>query len=124
MTSDLMILMAILIPFDSLNSSIGGVMCGLGLQNRSAVAQLVGYYLIGIPFACIMAFVNPFHTPPDFGIYWLWIGVTLAMLSAFSIQTFLLLRFNWTDAVQECNRRLREDSLQEEETRPLLINDV
>jgi MATE family multidrug resistance protein len=111
LTYDLLIVMVFLIPFDALNCSLGGVMIGLGLQKQAAIAQLIGYYVLGIPFSAIMAFVNPFHLSPDLGIYWLWIGVAIAMFSAFCMQLFLILRYDWNRAVEACQKRLHDSSI-------------
>ena len=88
-------------------------MCsGLGQQRVSALAQLVGYYAVGLPVAIGLAF-GAVWRGGEYGVYGLWIGVGAAMLAAAIIQLVSLGRCDWAQAAAEAQRRLERGAEEE-----------
>ena len=77
-TATLLKVLSIVVVFDALNNSLGGVMCGLGLQRRAAVAQLTGYYVVGMPISLFIVFGSSRFTGATAASV-LWGGVALSM---------------------------------------------
>ena len=59
---------------------------------KSALAQLAGYYLLGVPFALVLAFYV--YRASSVGVFFLWGGVALAMLAAAAVQLIALCRIH------------------------------
>ena len=71
-----------------------GVLLGIGKPERSAILNLVSYYLIALPVACLLAWVA--HA----GLQGVWFGL-LAGVTVVAISHFVY--FNWTlDWEQRC----------------------
>eukprot|EP00475_Leptophrys_vorax_P044309 TRINITY_DN8833_c0_g3_i1.p1 TRINITY_DN8833_c0_g3~~TRINITY_DN8833_c0_g3_i1.p1 ORF type:complete len:528 (-),score=108.89 TRINITY_DN8833_c0_g3_i1:840-2357(-) len=113
LTSQLLYVLAGLLPFDALNNCMGGIMGGLGLQRKAAVCQLIGYYFIGMPLAVILVF---WVKVPGNGVFWLWGGAALSMFSSSVMQATILWRYNWNQAVTEALARIGEEKRKEEDS--------
>jgi MATE family multidrug resistance protein len=61
--------------FDGIQTVSTGALRGLGETRAPMLANLLGYYALGLPIGLTLCFV--FH----WGIYGLWIGLTLALIS-------------------------------------------
>jgi MATE family multidrug resistance protein len=70
--------------FDGIQTVSTGALRGLGETRIPMLANLVGYWVLGLPLGFILCFV--FH----WGIYGMWIGLTLALIV---IASTLLLRW-------------------------------
>jgi MATE family multidrug resistance protein len=70
--------------FDGIQTVCTGALRGLGETRAPMIANLVGYWVIGLPLGLTLCFVL------HWGIYGLWIGLTLALIV---IATTLLLRW-------------------------------
>jgi MATE family multidrug resistance protein len=70
--------------FDGIQTVSTGALRGLGETRVPMFANLVGYWVVGLPLGLTLCFV--FH----WGVYGLWIGLTLALIL---IATTLLLRW-------------------------------
>ena len=70
--------------FDGVQTVCTGALRGLGETRAPMFANLIGYWLLGLPLGLILCFVL------KRGIYGMWIGLTLALIV---ISTILLLRW-------------------------------
>jgi MATE family multidrug resistance protein len=71
--------------FDGIQTVSTGALRGLGETRAPMLANLVGYWVLGLPLGFVLCFVL------HWGIYGLWIGLTLALIVIASI---LLWRWN------------------------------
>lgn len=70
--------------FDGIQTVSTGALRGLGETRAPMIANLVGYWVIGLPLGLTLCFIL------HWGIYGMWIGLTLALIV---ISTTLLLRW-------------------------------
>jgi MATE family multidrug resistance protein len=70
--------------FDGIQTVCTGALRGLGETRMPMIANLVGYWVLGLPLGLILCFTL------KWGIYGLWIGLTLALII---IASSLLLRW-------------------------------
>jgi MATE family multidrug resistance protein len=84
-TASLLRILPLVVIVDALNNSLGGVMCGLGLQRRAAIAQLTGYYFVGMPVSLLVVFGSSRFTDVA-GASILWGGVALSMSTSSLLQ--------------------------------------
>ena len=103
MTARLLPLVAVVMVLDALSNSMGGVCSGLGLQRYAMLANVLGYYLLGIPMALAIAFL--WLRGSEDGVYGLWGGVALAMLASGIVQCVLIARHDWRTSAAEARRR-------------------
>src|SRR6202522_4614788 len=89
----LLLLAAAFQIFDGIQTVSTGALRGLGETRAPMIANLIGYWVIGLPLGIALCFAL------KWGIYGLWIGLTLALVV---IASTLLLRW-WREA-----RRLTE----------------
>ena len=108
LVSRLLPLVAGVMVVDALSNSLQGVCSGLGLQRVAAYGQVVGYYIVGLPAACALAY-GLLHDSED-GAFGLWGGVGLAMLTAAVMQVVALVRHDWSQSVKEAQRRLEAEA--------------
>jgi MATE family multidrug resistance protein len=80
----LLLIVAAFQIFDGMQTVSTGALRGLGDTRFPMLANLVGYYALGLPLGCFLCF--GLH----WGIYGLWIGLTLALIV---IATSVLLRW-------------------------------
>jgi len=78
--------------FDGVQTICTGALRGLGETRAPMVANLVGYWVMGLPLGLILCFVL------KWGIYGMWIGLTLALIV---ISTILLRRW-YLDSERLC----------------------
>lgn len=107
LTARTMPLLGLVMVVDACSNALGGVCSGLGLQRFSAGAQLVGYYLVGMPLGIYAAF-GPLGGSDD-GVLALWGGTALSMLVAAALQAAALLRHDWSACAAESAARVRRD---------------
>ncbi len=81
----LLLLAAAFQIFDGIQTVSTGALRGLGETRAPMLANLVGYWVLGLPLGLTLCFVL------KWGIYGLWIGLTLALVV---IALTLLLRWN------------------------------
>jgi multidrug resistance protein, MATE family len=70
--------------FDGVQTVCTGALRGLGETRAPMVANFIGYWILGLPLGLILCFVL------KWGIYGMWIGLTLALIV---ISSILLLRW-------------------------------
>jgi MATE family multidrug resistance protein len=107
LASQLVFVLAAIVPLDALSCSLNGVMSGLGLQRVSAFCPFIGSYMVSLPFACTLAFGLKLKG----GIFWLWSGVFLGLLVTVSMYLIVLHRFDWQKAVDDARRRIQVDEI-------------
>ena len=71
--------------FDGIQTVSTGALRGLGETRVPMIANLVGYWVLGLPLGFILCFVL------KWGIYGMWIGLTLSLIV---IASTLLLRWH------------------------------
>jgi multidrug resistance protein, MATE family len=81
----LLVLAAAFQIFDGIQTVSTGALRGLGETRAPMVANFVGYWIIGLPIGLTLCFVL------KWGIYGLWIGLTLALVV---VASWLLMRWN------------------------------
>ena len=77
--------------FDGVQTVCTGALRGLGETRAPMVANFVGYWILGLPLGLILCFIL------KWGIYGMWIGLTLALIVISSI-----LLWRWYQASQQC----------------------
>ena len=107
LTTALLPLLAAILFVDATSNGLGGVCSGLGLQRVSAVGQLVGNYVVGLPLGTTLAFVAVRGV--ESGVLFLWGSVGLSMLTAAAVQLVALLRLDWNVAARRAEERLACD---------------
>ena len=80
----LLLLAAAFQIFDGIQTVSTGALRGLGETRAPMIANLIGYWFVGLPLGIVLCFVF------KWGIYGLWIGLTTALII---IATALLLRW-------------------------------
>ncbi len=101
-TRKLLKVLAGFVAVNALNSSLMGVLAGLGRQAAAAAAQLTGYYLVGVPSALLAVFGPPgvlsLYLLPGRGgggvraagaIWALGVGLSMATSSALQLRVLL-----------------------------------
>ncbi|PIA19578.1 MATE efflux family protein, partial [Coemansia reversa NRRL 1564] len=89
--------------FNGLNSVLGGIMRGLGRQKPSAIINMVGYHLCGVPLGVYLAFGLKMQVP---GLWW---GVCVGVLLVFITHTvYIYMLVDWKDEVKLCLARLQQ----------------
>ncbi|XP_039363708.1 multidrug and toxin extrusion protein 1 [Mauremys reevesii] len=94
--------MLIFAPFhllDAIAATCGGVLGGTGKQKIGAIANAIGYYVIGFPIGISLMFAA------KLGVLGLWIGMAVCIF--FQALSFLIfvLRMDWKKAAEEAQIR-------------------
>ncbi len=84
LASKLLLIVAAFQVFDGIQTVSTGALRGLGETRASMLANLVGYWVLGLPLGLTLCFVL------GWGVYGLWVGLTLALIV---IASTLLLRW-------------------------------
>ena len=108
LTARLLPLVSVVLLLDAISNSLQGICSGLGLQRVAALANMLGYYVIGIPAAVVLAFVV--YKDRKEGVFGLWIGVGGAMLTAALLMIVALLRHDWSRSASEAALRLQTEA--------------
>ena len=100
LASALIIVGAIFQLPDAVNGSIQGIFRGSGRQNIGAQLNFAAYYLLGIPFGCVLAFTF------GLGVVGLWIGMTVALTIIATVGTILVVRSDWSKLSDDARDRV------------------
>ncbi|XP_052173249.1 protein DETOXIFICATION 24-like [Diospyros lotus] len=106
---DLSVLLAFTMLFNGIQPVLTGVAVGAGLQASVAVINLGCYYVIGIPFGVVLAYVA------DLEIKGIWIGMISGMAIQILVLGFMIWRTSWDEQVKNASERLQRWSLQPSE---------
>ncbi|KAJ6657325.1 hypothetical protein lerEdw1_002692 [Lerista edwardsae] len=99
LVSKVMMIFAPFHLFDAIAATCGGVLRGAGKQKVGAIANAVGYYVIGLPIGISLMFVY------KLGLMGLWTGLIVCIsLQASSFLVFVL-RTDWKKAAEEAQIR-------------------
>lgn len=100
LASILIVIAAIFQLPDAVNGSVQGIFRGSGRQNIGAQLNFVAYYMLGIPFGCVLAFTF------GQGVVGLWIGMTVALAIIAIVGTTLVVRSDWAKLSKEASDRV------------------
>lgn len=101
LVSELIPLSCIFMMGDAIQSNAGGALRGLGEQKLLLVLNIIGFWILAIPFGSLLTFVG------NIGVYGLWWGMTIGIYSS-SILGICLLKFyiNWGRAADMAKHRI------------------
>ncbi|KAJ3343511.1 hypothetical protein HDU93_008170 [Gonapodya sp. JEL0774] len=99
MVSQLLIAGAALQLADGVVMWAGGVVRGVGWQEVGAEANMVLYYLFGIPLGAYLAFKT------RLGVTGLWLGLCLALYGVASVMVAAILRIDWREEARQARER-------------------
>ncbi|XP_013913539.1 PREDICTED: multidrug and toxin extrusion protein 2-like [Thamnophis sirtalis] len=85
--------------FDAMAATCGGVLRGAGKQKIGAIANAVGYYVIGLPIGITLMFVY------KLGVIGLWTGFIVCISLQAASFLLIALRMNWKKAAEEAQIR-------------------
>lgn len=85
--------------WDSIATSLGGILRGLGRQHIGGWVNLTSYYLFGVPLSIFTAFVLGWK------LNGLWAGVAIALALVTVIELWFVYRTDWDRAVKEAQER-------------------
>ncbi|XAR51195.1 hypothetical protein NMG60_11005752 [Bertholletia excelsa] len=94
--------------FDGIQSVLSGNARGCGWQKIAACINLGAYYLVGIPFGILLAFV--YHI----GGKGLWLGITVALFVQAMLLGIITLCTNWEKEARKANERVCSSTVPEE----------
>lgn len=87
---------------DAINAAIQGIFRGSGRQSLGAQLNFVAYYLLGLPFGCLLAFYL------DWGVLGLWIGITMGLSLIALFGMVVTNTSQWDQLAEEAKDRLNE----------------
>lgn len=85
--------------FDCVQCCGQGIIRGLGKQGAASIGTVIGYWVLGVPIACVAVFVL------NWGIVGLWIGPTVAIAFNFSFYYLMVLRTDWQKVADDAAAR-------------------
>ena len=95
-------LLCVLFVFDATQTTLGGVLRGVGKQSIGAATYLFAYYVVG------MGLGIPLALKTSLGIMGQWIGITSASVFCCLILGTSYLCANWPKLVEEAEERLKD----------------
>ncbi|KAI9789812.1 MAG: hypothetical protein M1816_005729 [Peltula sp. TS41687] len=84
---------------DSVGTVLSGVLRGLGRQSIGGWANLLSYYLVGLPLSFYTAFVL------EWKLIGLWAGVAIGLTVVTVVELWFVYRTDWDRAVKEAKER-------------------
>ncbi len=76
---------------------------GLGKQGAASIGTVIGYWVIGIPFALFAVFKL------EWGIIGLWLGPSLAILFNFFYYFVMVVRTDWQKVADAAEARRQKE---------------
>lgn len=98
--SELSVLLAFTMFFNSIQPVFTGAAIGAGLQGRVAIVNLVCYYVIGIPIGLLLAYVA------GLDVQGLWIGMISGVVAQVVVLGYITCKTDWDDQVKQASERL------------------
>ncbi|KAF6260291.1 mate-domain-containing protein [Scenedesmus sp. NREL 46B-D3] len=95
------------------NTVLAGVMRGCGRQKIGASINLVTYWGLGLPIACLLAF------PGKLGALGLWTGLACTASIQALLMTLTVFKFNWSDEAIRAKQLVAAGELVLEDEEPL-----
>lgn len=99
--SDLSILLAFSMLFNSIYPVFSGVAVGAGLQATVAIINLVCFYIIGLPVGILLGYVASLQ------VKGIWIGMLFGVVAETVALSFMMWRTNWDEEVLKASTRLK-----------------
>ncbi|PIN20917.1 putative membrane protein, predicted efflux pump [Handroanthus impetiginosus] len=99
--SDLSVLLAFSMLFNSIYPVFSGVAVGAGLQTKVAVINIVCFYIIGIPVGIILGYVAHLQ------VKGIWIGMLCGIIAETLALSFMMWWTSWDEEVLKASARLR-----------------
>ncbi|XAR48339.1 hypothetical protein NMG60_11031126 [Bertholletia excelsa] len=100
--SQLRVLIAFTMLFNSIQPVLTGAAVGAGLQSRVAVINLGCYYVIGIPIGVLLAYVIHLQ------VQGLWIGMISGVVAQVVVLGIMIWRTDWNEQVGKAAQRLNK----------------
>lgn len=94
--------------FDVVNAVTAGCLRGQGTQKIGGIANLMSYYLVGLPLAFFLAFYYPTVDAP-MGLSGLWAGITFALFIIAVVQSYFTLNADFDKLVMDAQRRANSE---------------
>ncbi|KZV48781.1 protein TRANSPARENT TESTA 12-like [Dorcoceras hygrometricum] len=91
--SDLSVLLAFSMLFNSVYPVFSGVAVGAGLQARVAIINFVCFYLVGLPIGLILGYVTSLQ------VKGIWIGMLCGVITETLALSIMMWRINWDEEV-------------------------
>uniref|UniRef100_A0A3Q3ARV4 Multidrug and toxin extrusion protein n=1 Tax=Kryptolebias marmoratus TaxID=37003 RepID=A0A3Q3ARV4_KRYMA len=102
--SNLMNVYCFLQLFDGLVCVCTGIFLGTGKQKIPAVANLIGYYCIGLPLSITLMFVAKLR------ILGFWLGLFICVVLQSTFYIIVIFRLNWKQITEEAVKRAKKKS--------------
>ncbi|KAL8489110.1 hypothetical protein ACS0TY_025131 [Phlomoides rotata] len=99
--TDLSVLLAFSVLFNSIYPVFSGVAVGAGMQTTVAIINFVCFYLIGIPIGLVLGYVA------NLQVKGLWIGMLCGVVTETLALSFMMWRTNWDEEVLKASSRLK-----------------
>ncbi|KAI9339045.1 mate-domain-containing protein [Obelidium mucronatum] len=87
---------------DVLGCICGGILRGAGRPEIGAYLNLIGYYVVGIPFGILLCFQM------GWGMFGLWTGLTAALFIVSLIEIYMIYRLDWDQEAENAHLRSLE----------------
>eukprot|EP00301_Raphidiophrys_heterophryoidea_P003652 c11641_g1_i1.p1 GENE.c11641_g1_i1~~c11641_g1_i1.p1 ORF type:complete len:474 (+),score=96.60 c11641_g1_i1:346-1767(+) len=87
--------------FDGTQAAVSGLFRGMGRQRLVAGLNLVGFWVIGVPASCILAFKY------DLEVAGLWWGLLIGLVATSSIGCVLISRVDWKKEATNAQARIK-----------------
>ncbi|KAG6411815.1 hypothetical protein SASPL_129899 [Salvia splendens] len=100
--SDLAVLLAFSVLFNSIYPVFSGVAVGAGMQSTVAIINVVCFYIIGLPVGLVLGYVTSLQ------VKGLWIGMLCGVVTETIALSFMMWRTNWDEEVLKASARLRK----------------
>ncbi|KAM6960536.1 multidrug and toxin extrusion protein 1-like [Aplochiton taeniatus] len=104
LVSQLMNVYCVLQFFDGLVCVCMGILLGTGKQKIAAVANLFGYYCIGLPLAITLMFVAKLR------VLGFWLGLLICVCLQSSFFVAIISKFDWEKMTEEAIKRAKKNT--------------
>jgi len=80
------------------------VVRGSGKQGQASIYQSIGYWLLGIPLACVCVFIL------NLGLFGLWMGPVIAITFICAGLSMLIYRIEWNVEIKNERKRRADEN--------------
>lgn len=103
LVSSLLPLVALSHLGDGVSACTAGILRARGRQGTGALLNMSAYYVLGIPFGLYLAFIR------SWGLFGMWIGLTLALTCTSFVGLWLCLSTDWQHEVHRSQARIERE---------------
>uniref|UniRef100_A0A7N0TU31 Protein DETOXIFICATION n=2 Tax=Kalanchoe fedtschenkoi TaxID=63787 RepID=A0A7N0TU31_KALFE len=100
--SSLSLFLAVSILLNSIQPVLSGVAIGAGWQGKVAYINIVSYYVVGIPFGVLLAYVA------HLDVKGIWIGMICGVATQLLVLGYIVWKTDWDDQVKQASARLQK----------------